>query len=77
MNRIYAAITPKLQGYYTSYRKPSDYYNIYDLITFLIKDEYTQSETHKIAANAASWCELACIGETYEHKLFTIKIIEQ
>ena len=74
---IYAKITPKIMGlHFPTLRKPRNHYDIYELIRFLIRDKYSQSECHKIADNAACWCELACIGETFEHKLFTIEIID-
>lgn len=31
---------------------------------------------HEVASNAASWCELATIGETYEFREGFIEIVE-
>lgn len=32
------------------------------------------ADSHEEAIEAESWCELASVGETYEHELFTITI---
>lgn len=53
----------------TRYVKQGDYSNVYDKIMFI-------TDNHEEAANAASWCELAEIGETYQSETFTIEIIE-
>lgn len=66
---IYAAITPTFSNV-TRYSKVSDYYDIYEKIMFITENN------HEISEDAASWCELAYIGATYEHEQFTIEIIE-
>ena len=54
----------------TFYRMPKDHYGIYDLMM-----ELTGSD-HEISADAASWCELATVGETYEFREGEIEIME-
>lgn len=58
----------------TDYRdwhyKTNDYYAIYDKIM-----ELTEGN-HESSANAASWCEFASIGETYEDDNWEIEIQE-
>lgn len=71
---IYAEIKPS----YTDvprYRKVNDFYGIYDLVDTILQFE-DEEKQHKIAESAACWCETHCIGETYEHELFTITIVE-
>lgn len=51
------------------YVKVGDYENIYDRI-FGITNDYEE------AANVEGWCELASIGEIYEHELFTVEILD-
>ena len=41
-------------------RNPKDHDGIYDLMMTIT------DEDHEISSDAASWCELARIGETYE-----------
>lgn len=31
---------------------------------------------HDEAEEAACWCELHCVGDEYEHELFTIEMVE-
>lgn len=47
-----------------------DYYEIYDLMM-----EITDND-HEISSDAASWCELACIGGIYEFREGYIEIEE-
>lgn len=42
--------------------------DVYDIIEYQFG--------HDVAASASSWTELACVGEIYEHKDFTIKMVE-
>lgn len=53
--------------YYTC-RKP---YEVYEIIDWLLHGQDPQT-----AIDASSWCELACIGEVYEHDKFTVEIVE-
>ena len=50
--------------------KPDDHYAIYDKIIEL------SNGNHELSDDAASWCELACIGETYEADNWEIEIQE-
>ena len=52
----------------TYYRKANDYDRIYDLMMNLTDND------HEISADAASWCELASIGETYDFREGTLEI---
>lgn len=65
---IYYAITPAFSNV-TRYVKEGDFENVYDKIFFITND-------HHEAEEAAGWCEFHLIGDTYEHDLFTIEIIE-
>lgn len=49
---------------------PKEHDGIYDLMM-----EITDGD-HEISSDAASWCELACIGETYEFREGYIEIEE-
>lgn len=66
---IYYAITSK-RDKVTRYVKEGDYMTAYEIIMEITGDNHEDSE------DASSWCELACVGETYEHDKFTIEIIE-
>lgn len=50
--------------------KPSDYDRIYEKIM-----EITDGD-HEVSADAASWCELATVGEIYEFREGEIEIME-
>lgn len=50
--------------------KPSDFYGIYDKMM-----EITDGD-HEISSDAASWCELASIGEIYEFREGEIEMQE-
>ena len=50
--------------------KCNDYYGIYDKIMELTDNNHEES------SNAASWCELATIGEIYEFCEGEIEIME-
>jgi len=54
----------------TFYRMPQDHYGIYDLMM-----ELTGSD-HEISCDAASWCELATVGEVYEFREGEIEIMD-
>lgn len=51
--------------------KHDDHYSIYDKMM-----EITDGD-HEISSDAASWCELACVGETYEFREGIIEIVEE
>lgn len=50
--------------------KPSDHYGIYDKMMELTDND------HEVSADAASWCELATIGEVYDFEIGEIEIQE-
>lgn len=50
--------------------KPSDHYSIYDKMMELTDND------HEISSDAASWCELATVGEIYEFREGKIEIID-
>ena len=68
MQKNYYAITPSFSTV-TRYVNEGDYNRIYDLVEDITNDAL-------LAAAASSWCELATVGELYEHDLFTILIID-
>ena len=68
MNKIYYAITPKFSNV-TRYANENDFNSVYDKVMLITED-------HDTAADASGWCELASVGEIYEHELFTIEIID-
>ena len=65
---VYYAITQKF-GPVTRLVNEGDFENIIDKILFITSDLET-------AINVSSWCELASVGEVYEHDEFTVEIIE-
>jgi len=50
------------------YRKANNHEDIYNLMMNLTDND------HEIASDAASWCELASIGEVYDFREGTLKI---
>ena len=54
----------------TWYIKPTDYNSIYERMMVVTDGD------HEISADAASWCELACLGEVYEFREGIIRIEE-
>ena len=50
--------------------KPTDTERIYDRMMVITDGD------HEISADAASWCELACLGEVYEFREGIIRIEE-
>lgn len=50
--------------------KPDDHYEIYNRMMLLTDND------HEISADAASWCELATVGETYGFRGGEIEIQE-
>ena len=50
--------------------KPNNRYDIYDKMMELTEND------HEISAEAASWCELATVGEIYEFREGEIEIQE-
>ncbi len=50
--------------------KPGDHYGIYDKMMQLTDND------HEVSADAASWCELATVGEIYEFREGEIEIME-
>ena len=72
---LYAAITPTTCNV-TRYRRISEYYEIYELIYSLLEKEEPDEYCHRTAEDVACWCETHFLGETYQHELFTVTIIE-
>ena len=52
------------------YCKSDDYYSIYDKMMKLTNNN------HELSSDAASWCELATVGEIYEFENGEIEIQE-
>lgn len=50
--------------------RTNDHYGIYDKMMELTADD------HQISSDAASWCELAGVGEIYEFDVGEIEIME-
>ncbi len=48
---------------YGRYFLPSDHYAIYEYMRKLTEKE-GEEVSHNISSSFASWCELACVGET-------------
>ena len=70
---IYALIKPYTEEGYEGYCYQytwNDHYGIYDKMM-----ELTGSD-HEISCDAASWCELATVGEIYEFREGEIEIVE-
>lgn len=59
--------------------KTYNYYDIYDKVSELLPFELDNDEVHNIASDAASWCELAAVGEKYEilDGFLLLEIVEQ
>ena len=73
MNNIYAVIKRYEQNgkeFMDWIKKPNDHDNIYEQIMVLTDGD------HEISSDAASWCELACVGEIYEFREGEIEIME-
>ena len=68
MSKIYYAVTPKFCNV-TRYAKEGDSYRVYELV-------FQITQNHDDSANAEGWCDVASVGEVYEHDLFTLEIIE-
>ena len=72
-NEIYAVIKRYEQNghdFEDWIKKPSDHDGIYEQMMTLTDGDY------EISADAASWCELACVGEIYEFREGEIEIME-
>ena len=65
---IYASIILKDGGYPIKF-KPLDHDNIYNAMMKITDGD------HEISSDAASWCELATIGEKYEFREGEIEIV--
>ena len=57
-------------GFADWYYKPNNHYGIYDKMM-----EITNND-HEISSDAASWCELATVGEIYEFREGEIEIMD-
>ena len=67
---IRAEIIPKKVGHFMMLCKPSDFDMIYNKMMRLTDGD------HEVAQDAASWCELATVGEIYEFREGVIEIKE-
>ena len=72
MSRVFAEVVPNKnsKGHLMMMYKPSEFDRIYDKIMRMTDGD------HEVASDAASWCELATIGEIYEFREGTIEIRE-
>ena len=73
MDEIYAVVTRYEQDgkeFSGWYYKPGEHYDIYNKMMELTNND------HEISSDAASWCELATIGEIYEFREGEIEIME-
>lgn len=52
----------------TYYRKANDYDEIYSLMMRITNND------HEVSSDAASWCELASVGETYNFREGVLEI---
>ena len=59
-----------VHGEYLYTVNPQDFDEIYDYMMKITDGD------HEISSDAASWCELACPGETYEFREGYIDIVE-
>lgn len=51
------------------------YYDLVEII-FNKDSKNVTEEIHTICADAEGWCELACVGDIYEHDEFVIEVID-
>ena len=73
MSKIYAVIKQYEQdgkGYKEYVEHPNKFDWIYEQMMLLTDGD------HEISADAASWCELATVGEIYEFREGEIEIME-
>lgn len=73
MGKIYAVVKRYVQDgidYADWHYKTNDHHRIYDRMMEITGNDHEES------ANAASWCELAEIGEIYEFREGEIEIME-
>lgn len=52
------------------YINEGDYDSVYSRVMTITDGNHLEAE------NAASWCELAVVGDYYEHDLFSIAILD-
>lgn len=67
---IIAIIRPYLKEGLCYHHKCNDHYGIYEKMM-----EITDKD-HEISCDAASWCELATVGEIYEFREGQIEIVD-
>ena len=70
MGVVRAEIIPNKMGHFMMLCKPSDFDMIYNKMMRLTDGD------HEVASDAASWCELATVGEIYEFREGVIEIKE-
>ena len=69
MGKIFYAITAKFNNI-TRNVSEGNFESVRDKILFITNNPET-------AIEVSSWCELATVGEVYEHDEFTVEIIEK
>ena len=71
-NEVYAVVKPHADKnvMVRFYYEPDDHYAIYNKMM-----ELTDGD-HEISSDAASWCELATVGEIYEFREGEIEIMD-
>ena len=68
MSKVYYGVQPAFSSV-IRWANEGDCDRVYDLVLEITGNHY-------VAEEAASWCENAAIGWTYEHELFVIYIVE-
>lgn len=68
MSKVYYGVQPSFTNV-IRWANEGDFDRVYELVIEITGDHYA-------AVEAASWCENATIGWTYEHELFTIYIVD-
>lgn len=69
MGKVYYGVQPSFIRV-IRWAEEGDYDRVYDLVMQITEDHYAAEE-------AASWCENAAIGWTYEHDQFVIYVVEE
>lgn len=72
-NGIYAVVKRYEQNgikFADWYYRPGEHYDIYEKMMDLTGND------HEISSDAASWCELATVGEIYEFREGQIEIVD-
>lgn len=65
--KIYYAITPHF-SLMPRYTQEGRFDLVYDKILFI-------TDSHDLAREAVEWCKVHSVGDTWQHRLFTVEII--